>query len=413
MSQQQQQRFRPLTKQELLYAIYEPDRNTLYGPIGTWDVSQITDMSRMFRNDISFNENINDWDTSNVTNMGHMFENATGFNQPLDRWNTSRVVDTTAMFRNCFAFNQNIENWDVSNVTDMSHMFDGAISFNQPLNQWDPQSCRTMAHMFEDARAFNQPLGWDVSEVRTFACMFQNAFRFNQNLRVMWGDTPRADALYTDMFYSQNMPRMRMRENFKPLGARTLVPPLQLPPPSTSQPPPPPPPQQTEADRQRRQAFLEQQRQLRERTTRPPSPSPDEFPVCCICQEQLNNRDGPEVEGSNDNDVIRVCDPSANHFMHRGCARQWANPPTVDVVGQMGITEWGPADRQQRRANTCPICTRQMNQDLDLAPRVEEEEILRESAKRGGKRRRRTTRRKRTNKTRKTNKKKKSLKTIR
>ena len=82
--------------------------------------------------------------------------------------------------------------------------------------------------------------------------------------------------------------------------------------------------------------------------------------------------------------------------MHRGCAMRWANPPTVDITGQMGITEWGPNNRQQRRANTCPICTRPMLQDLELAPRVEEE-ILRETAKRGGKRTmRKRTMRKRT-----------------
>ena len=45
-----------------------------YGPIASWDVSAITDMSYLFDYASHFNENISSWDTSSVTDMESMFE---------------------------------------------------------------------------------------------------------------------------------------------------------------------------------------------------------------------------------------------------------------------------------------------------------------------------------------------------
>ena len=43
--------------------------------IGSWDVSNVTDMSRMFSY-TSFNQDISSWDVSNVTNMKEMFSDS-------------------------------------------------------------------------------------------------------------------------------------------------------------------------------------------------------------------------------------------------------------------------------------------------------------------------------------------------
>ena len=40
-----------------------------YGPIGGWDVSRVTDMSKLFEDKRSFNEDISRWNVSEVTNM--------------------------------------------------------------------------------------------------------------------------------------------------------------------------------------------------------------------------------------------------------------------------------------------------------------------------------------------------------
>merc|ERR1712086_913490 len=71
-----------------------------HGPIATWDVSGITDMSYLF--DITgaattINADISDWDTSRVTDMSGMFLNAKAFNQPLS-FDTSSVINMRGMF---------------------------------------------------------------------------------------------------------------------------------------------------------------------------------------------------------------------------------------------------------------------------------------------------------------------------
>ena len=47
--------------------------------IGTWDVSNVSNMARIFYGANDFNQDISSWDVSNVTNMQEMFD-ASGLN---------------------------------------------------------------------------------------------------------------------------------------------------------------------------------------------------------------------------------------------------------------------------------------------------------------------------------------------
>ena len=157
------------------------DAIRIYGHISNWNVSNVTDMVRMFAGAIAFNQPIGNWNVSNVTNMAFMFDDARVFNQPIGNWDVSNVTDMQAMFEYARVFNQPIGNWNVSNVTRMKAMFEGTEAFNQPIGNWNVSNVMGMDLMFEGAKAFNQPIGeWNVSNVTSMDGMFARATSFNQ-----------------------------------------------------------------------------------------------------------------------------------------------------------------------------------------------------------------------------------------
>ena len=104
-----------------------------HGPIGEWDVSAVTEMSKMFYYAAAFNADISKWDVSSVTDMRWMFFHAHAFNADISQWDVSSVTDMRRMFFHANSFNVDISNWDVSSVTDMTSMFYYSSSFNHIL----------------------------------------------------------------------------------------------------------------------------------------------------------------------------------------------------------------------------------------------------------------------------------------
>ena len=111
-----------------------------YGPIASWDVSEVTDLSYLFECQVNFNED-------------------------LSRWNVSNVVNMAGTFADAKLFNGDLSSWDVSNVKYMNHMFGGATSYNGDLSSWNVSNVRSMYCMFNDATSFDRQLGgaWATS----------------------------------------------------------------------------------------------------------------------------------------------------------------------------------------------------------------------------------------------------------
>jgi len=151
--------------------------------ISSWDVSNITDMNSMFYRAFAFNQNISAWNVSSVTSMNQMFSSASAFNQDLNNWNVSNVTDMSYMFSNAGLFNGNISSWDVSNVINMNAMFNNGTSFNGNISGWNVSKVTIMNNIFAGASSFNQDLGsWDVSNVTDMSYMFTRASSFNQDI---------------------------------------------------------------------------------------------------------------------------------------------------------------------------------------------------------------------------------------
>jgi hypothetical protein len=158
------------------------------GELSQWDVSQVTDMSKLF-SDISELEEVDftgweevdfsGWDVSNVTNMSLMFAGCFSFNRPLV-WNTGKVTEMSGMFAGCTRFNQGLD-WNTENVTDMTRMFYFCTSFNRPL-VWNTGKVTEMSGMFEECTELNQALTLKTDNVTTMRGMFNGCTAFNQPL---------------------------------------------------------------------------------------------------------------------------------------------------------------------------------------------------------------------------------------
>lgn len=67
----------------------------MYGHISDWDVSEVTNMWRLFdaqyKNDKFFNEDISKWNVQNVERIDGMFSCCNAFNQDLSNWQLNSV----------------------------------------------------------------------------------------------------------------------------------------------------------------------------------------------------------------------------------------------------------------------------------------------------------------------------------
>lgn len=85
---------------------------TTYGyPMGVWDVSMITNFTRVFDPDRT--------DPFDGTSCGTTYST---FNENITAWNVANAVTMVGMFA-CTEFNHRIGSWSTSNVQNMSGMF--------------------------------------------------------------------------------------------------------------------------------------------------------------------------------------------------------------------------------------------------------------------------------------------------
>ena len=196
---------------DLSYMFYQCSILDDEGNIGDWNISNVTNLSNMFKKAQNFNQDLSSWDVSKITNMNAMFSEAIKFNNggnPLN-WGskTKNVTNFTQMFHKAWAFNQPINDWDVSGAggaTLMTSMFSSAIKFNQPLTNWNVSNVTKMDNMFSLTRDFNQNLeNWNVNSLKTTYWMFKEAKKYNNGgVPLNWGESAKNIKNMEGMFYS-------------------------------------------------------------------------------------------------------------------------------------------------------------------------------------------------------------------
>jgi len=175
------------------------DQGPPYGPIETWDVSQVKVTRSLFDNafyieqkDRLLNDdddldyfadldgvtkgNVSMWNVSMVADMRNMFSNTRKFNGDISRWDVSRVDEMRSMFSTTGAFNADISKWDVSKVTDMERMFEDAEKFNADISKWHVSKVTSMERMFRSTYAFSRTLCgyWKSSKARKDQMLYRS-----------------------------------------------------------------------------------------------------------------------------------------------------------------------------------------------------------------------------------------------
>ena len=224
----------------------------IYGHIDDWDVTEVTNMDGLFKNQLFTTESLSNWHTGSVTIMYAMFEGS-NFNGDIRFWDVRKVTSFSRMFYNNAVFNHDlsrfevfskdasdmtnsgfyvqnvlqldelykeeifnvhdvyaqwksdktdteevygpISEWMVHNVFNMSGLFKDK-DFNEDISRWVVSSVTDMSSMFEGS-TFNQPIGgWSTVNVRKMSRMFKGTV-FNQDIH-LWNVTKVEDM--TEMF---------------------------------------------------------------------------------------------------------------------------------------------------------------------------------------------------------------------
>jgi surface protein len=157
----------------LEYALWSA--NSFNSPVNSWDVSQVTNMTGIFRGATTFNQDMSSWDTSKATDISQLFEFAEAFNKDISGWDTSSVTRMRSTFDGALSFSGDLSNWDTSNVTDMSYIFNNSGPANGDLSNWTTSKVITLEGAFNSSRANPNISEWDTSNVTSM----RTAFYFN------------------------------------------------------------------------------------------------------------------------------------------------------------------------------------------------------------------------------------------
>lgn len=112
------------------------------------------------------NADLNDIDVSNLYEMSELFKDLDPHKINISEWNVSKVRNMEYMFCLCKNLECDLSKWDVHSVWNMTEMFDDCEKFNCDLSGWDVSNLKTACGMFNDCGKFDSDLDkWNTKEL--------------------------------------------------------------------------------------------------------------------------------------------------------------------------------------------------------------------------------------------------------
>jgi len=145
-----------------------------------------------------------DWDVSAVTDFYKLFMGVKGIKrEDIEKWSTGQVVNMHSTFSYCLDFSgEGLEHWDVSNVETLTDCFSGCHHFNPDLQSWKLINCQYMAGTFRNCKSFfGMGLNkWELKRVCSFSEAFYGCTNFDVDVGnwKIWACNP--NGMYKYMF---------------------------------------------------------------------------------------------------------------------------------------------------------------------------------------------------------------------
>jgi len=180
----------PTTRLELIKILYKRLSENRHRTINLndIDVSKIDDMNLLFANgfissDIlkPFREiDISEWNVSNLVNAEKMFKDCKNINFDLSSWDVSNLKNGYGMFNGCESFNCDLSRWNIENLENANSMFFGCKNFNSDLSGWNTKNLISATAMFAGCNKLNfDASNWDNSKLKAHKWMFSNTELIN------------------------------------------------------------------------------------------------------------------------------------------------------------------------------------------------------------------------------------------
>lgn len=113
-----------------------------------WDVSSVTDASRLFYSVFVTEIDVSTWNTSNFQNIDETFYDWGNLPLDLRAWDVSNVTSMDSLFHHAYKSSINVSGWNTSNVADMDEVFYDFHFGKLWASGWDTSNVTTMDGVF-------------------------------------------------------------------------------------------------------------------------------------------------------------------------------------------------------------------------------------------------------------------------
>ena len=142
----------------------------------TFNSTNVTNMSGMFKDTKARSINLTSLNTSKVINMRSMFEGSNATSLNLNSFNTTNVVNMISMFQNSKATSLSLTSFNTKYVKDMTNMFSGSAATSINVSNFNTSNVASMGGMFSSTKATTLDLSsFNTSKVTNMNYMFNKA----------------------------------------------------------------------------------------------------------------------------------------------------------------------------------------------------------------------------------------------